>query len=297
MTSPQFEQSKPAPTLPSGACDCHVHVFGEPRRFPMSPARSYTPPPATSEQLAARQRALGLQRVVVVQPSIYGTDNSCMLDAVAQFGPDARGIAVVDRDITAEDIWFLDTSGVRGIRLNLAAGATGDLGRIRSELKLAGDLVSERGWHIQIFAELSLIGVLAKDLDDLRCDIVIDHFGRADPTKGSRQDGFKVLIDLLARSRTYVKLSAPYLISTDPDQSDVASLVHTLVETNPDRLLWASNWPHPGGGTGSRSGLDTITPARSIDDGAALTRLANWVPDVEIRERIFVTNPCRLYGF
>nr|WIE94650.1 amidohydrolase family protein [Mesorhizobium sp. WSM4875] len=292
-----LEQSEPVPPLPSGSCDCHVHVFGERGRFPMSPARSYTPPPATSEQLAAHQRALGLDRVVVVQPSIYGTDNSCMLDAVAQFGPNARGIAVVDRDITAEDIWLLDTSGIRGIRLNLAAGAIGDLGRIRSDLKFAGDLVSERGWHIQIFAELSLIGILARDLDDLPCDVVIDHFGRADPSSGARQEGFEVLTDLLARSRVYVKLSAPYLISKDPDQSDVASLVDALVETNPDRLLWASNWPHPGGGTGSRSGLDAITPPRSIDDGAALTRLANWVPDVGIRERILVTNPRRLYGF
>src|SRR5262249_29902987 len=160
---------------------------------------------------------------------------------------------------------------------------------IRDELKFAGDVVSERGWHIQIFTELSLIGALAKELDDLPCDVVIDHFGRADPSKGTQQEGFAVLTDLLARSRAYVKLSAPYLISAHLDQADVAALVQPFVDTNPDRLLWPSNWPHPGGGTGNNSGLDAIPPPRPIDDGAALTRLARWVPDVGIRKRILVT--------
>ncbi|MCZ7977251.1 amidohydrolase family protein [Agrobacterium salinitolerans] len=281
--------------IPQGACDCHVHVFGNDAEFPMWKGRSYTPPPAPVEALAVHQRALRFDRVVIVQPSIYGTDNRCTLDAVAKIGRGARAIAVVDNETTRRDLKDLAHGGVVGIRLNLAAAAAADLDRIRKQLYQAVEIAEPLGWHVQIFTELKIVAALENDFRQAPTPSVIDHFGRANAGEGTKQPGFDVLLDLVAAGHVYVKLSAPYLVSSSPTQDDVVPLMRALVRANSSRLLWGSNWPHPGAGTGIPA--DGIVPLRPIDDGAAVDTFASELNDPAVFKRILVDNPAKLFGF
>ncbi|WP_336510410.1 amidohydrolase family protein [Agrobacterium tumefaciens] len=287
--------SKVVTNVPRGACDCHVHVFGNEDTFPMWQGRSYTPPPAPVQSLVAHQRELRFDRVVVVQPSIYGTDNRCTLDAVAKIGSSARAIAVVAADTPRHLLQELADSGVVGLRLNLAAGAVADLDKIRRDVDQAFELAEPLGWHVQIFTELSIVTALERLFRQAPIPVVIDHYGRADATLGTNQPGFDGLLDLVANGRVYVKLSAPYLISSSAEQENVAPLVTALVRANVDQLIWGSNWPHPGAGTGIPN--DGLVPFRPIDDGAAVDSFASNVNEPGILKRILVDNPARLFGF
>lgn len=281
--------------IPQGACDCHVHVFGNDAKFPMWKGRSYTPPLAHVEALAAHQRALRFNRVVVVQPSIYGTDNRCTLDAAARIGSGARAIAVVDADTSSQDLQDLARGGVVGIRLNLAAAAVGDLDGIRGQLHQAIGIAEPLGWHVQIFTELKIVAALQSEFRQAPIPLVIDHFGRANAGDGVAQPGFDALLDLVAGGHVYAKLSAPYLVSSSPTQHDVQPLIEALVGANADRLLWGSNWPHPGAGTGIPA--DGVVPFRQIDDGVAIDMFASQLNDPDILKRILVDNPAKLFGF
>lgn len=294
MAAQGNDRMSPSFAMPAGACDCHVHVFGPSARFPMHPARGYTPGRASAAELAVHQRALGLERVVVVQPSVYGTDNSCTLDAVARLGPAARGIAVVDPAAPAEELAALRRGGICGIRLNLVADGVAEPEPARDALRKAGETAAATGWHVQVFAALGLIAALADDLLACPVPMVIDHFGLASAEKGPSQEGFAALLGLVGSGKAYVKLSAPYQISDAADHGDVEPLARALAAANPGRLLWGSNWPHPGGGA---PGPDGITPFRTVDDGAVLDRLARWIGDPAVMEALLVTNPARLYGF
>lgn len=282
--------------LPPGACDCHVHVFGPQSDFPMSAARSYTPAGAPADALLAHQKALGLDRVVIIQPSIYGTDNRCTLDAVRSLGQRARGIAVVERNVTSSELADLSAGGIVGIRLNLAAAAVKDIPQIASEIEWAFRLTAPLGWHIQIFTELPVLSALSSLLRQAPVPVVIDHFGRIDAAKGLEQAGVNALVELVGSGAAYLKLSAPYLISTAHLFGDVRPFVSLFSKANPERLLWGSNWPHPGGGTGAAS-PGGITPFRDVDDGHALDRLAGWVADDTLLKTLLVDNPARLFGF
>lgn len=289
--------ARPAFSMPTDACDCHVHVFGPAGRFPMSPSRAYTPGPATAADLLAHQQALGLDRVVVVQPSVYGIDNRCMLDAIARLGGSrARGVAVVDPNTPRPHLEQLDRAGVRGIRLNLVAAGIAGLTEAREQVARAGDLAASMGWHVQIFAELATVAALGADLEACAAPLVVDHFGRASARLGIGQPGFDVLLSLVGSGKVWAKLSAPYLVSELDDHGDVAPLVRALIAAEPNRLLWGSDWPHPGGGFGLPA-PDGIAPFRGSDDGAALNRLAQWVDDPALLELILSRNPARLYGF
>ncbi|MDG4889976.1 MULTISPECIES: amidohydrolase family protein [unclassified Mesorhizobium] len=282
--------------MPRGACDCHVHVFGPRKQFPLWNGRSYTPPPAPVEALAAHQAALNLDRVIVVQPSIYGTDNTCTLDAIRMMGPGARGVAVVDRHASPKGMEELASGGIVGIRLNLAAGSVSELDRIRDDVRWAFALTEKLGWHVQIFTELGIIAALEAELKQAPVPVVIDHFGRADADRGLDQPGLDTLISLVSSEKVYVKLSAPYLVSADPQSTAVGHLVRAFVKANPDRLLWGSNWPHPGGGTGASS-PHGVTPFRPVDDAKALDRIAAWVDSSDALRSILVRNPAKLFGF
>lgn len=288
--------SRPRVTLPSGACDCHVHVFGPVARFPMSDDRSYTPGEASVEALIAHQEALGLDRVIVVQPSIYGADNRCTLWALKELGGSARGIVVLDGSETTDLLRNYDAGGIRGIRLNLLAASNSEISEIRRQLLEAAKVAEVFGWHVQIFTSLDVINEIATDLAAMPVPLVIDHFGMVRASGGNNQTGLHSLLRIIDTGKAYVKLSAPYLVSAEYDQSDVIDLVEAFVRANPDRLLWGSNWPHPAGGTGSKV-QSAITPFRNVDDGIGLDRLSSWLQDSRLMTRILTDNPARLFGF
>jgi predicted TIM-barrel fold metal-dependent hydrolase len=292
-------RSKPNFAVPPNSCDCHVHVFGPVNRFPYVAARSYTPPNASVEELSQLQSDLHLGRVVLVQPSVYGTDNSAHVDAAKRLGPRARIVAVIDETISDDALEALHRAGTRGIRVNLATSGIDDPQRARQKLRSAASRAAGLGWHVQTYTKLSVIAALRDDMAALPTPLVIDHFGGAQGSLGVKQPGFDALL-ALARSGTYVKLSAPYRSSTvRPNFDDVTALAQALIAANPDRMVWGTDWPHPGGG-GARSEkrtLDEIEPFFDEDDGNTLNLLLRWAPDPAIRQKILVDNPARLYGY
>ena len=282
--------------MPAGACDCHTHVFGDPARYPFFAGRTYTPEPALVEEMTAMHRRVGLQRVVIVQPSVYGTDNAAALDAIKARGADARGIAVIGAETTEQEIDALHRAGMRGIRLNLATGGTNDPDEARARLGTAIDRMRGRAWHIQIFTGLGIIAALKNTIASSPVPVVIDHFGGAKAALGLEQPGFADLQALLRTGRVYVKISGANSASDRaPDYPDVAPLARALIAANPDRILWGSNWPHRGGTAANRP-KDWVPPP-PVDDGRMLNLLASWAPDAAVRRRILVENPARLFGF
>ena len=284
--------------VPSGACDCHTHIFGDPQRFPFAAGRTYTPEPASVDEVNALHRALHTSRVVVVQPSVYGIDNACTLDAIRQLGAGARGIAVIDASTAESALDEMGRAGVRGIRLNLEAGGPADPTVARQRFQWAVDRIQARKWHLQIFTRLQVIERIDDPVIGAPVPVVFDHFGGAQASLGVRQPGFATLLNLVRTGKAYVKISAPYLSSTQaPDYPDVAVLARALIAANPQRLLWATNWPHPDSSQVPGRKATDIAPLRKIDDGRIFNQLAVWAPDAAQRRTILVENPSRLYGF
>jgi len=279
--------------IPPGACDCHVHVF-DPARFPYAAERVYTPPAALIADLRDLQTALHFDRVVIVQPSVYGTDNSCTLDAIRTLGGRARGVAVIGPSTPAAALDDMAANGVRGVRLNFETAGETDPAAIKRHLAAVSGQVHARNWHVQLNTSLAVIAALKEDLAALPFPVVIDHFGRAKAALGPSQAGFAALLELVGSGRAYVKISAAYRTSDKaPDFPDAPPIAQSLVAANPDRIVWGSNWPHPGRGTTRTA----IAPPYPNDDGLLLNQLPRWVPDAAIRRKILVDNPARLYGF
>ena len=280
--------------VPAGTCDCHVHVFGPASQYPLDPARAYTPGDASIEDLVALHDALSVQRVVIVHPSPYGTDNSCTVDATRRLGERARAVSVIDAQISAMELEDMHAAGVRGVRVNLETGGQHDPTAARALLEKAAGRVAPLGWHVQTYTNLNVIGALHDVLLALPIALVVDHFGRAHAAEGTGQRGFAELLSLLRAGRAYVKISAAHRISKVSGFTDAGLLARAFFEANPDRVLWGSDWPHPGG---ARQDPAVIEPFNPVDDGMGLNSVAAWFPDPAAQRRILVENPARLYGF
>jgi len=282
--------------VPAKSCDCHTHVFGDVRRFPFAPVRVYTPEPASVAEMRSLHRALHTERVVLVQPSVYGTDNSCTLDAMKQLGASSRGIAVIDDKTTEAELDRMHGAGIRGIRVNLETGGQTNAGVGQRQLQSAIDRIKRRHWHVQVYTRLSVIEAMADVVMAAPVPVVFDHFGGAQGSLGVRQPGFETMLNLVRAGKAYVKISAPYRSSTEaPDYPDVAPLATALIEANPERILWATDWPHPAQIPGRP--FDEITPLFQIDDGRIFNLLPTWAPDPGRRKTILVDNPAKLYQF
>ncbi|WP_169457997.1 amidohydrolase family protein [Ottowia thiooxydans] len=288
----------PGAALPAGSCDCHVHIF-DPVRFPYATERTYTPAAAVTADLLAFERRLGIDRIVLVQPSGYGTDNSCLLDALRQLSTArARGVAVIDLPrITASEIDGLHAAGVRSIRLNLEVKGEQSPAKAKALLTEAFQVVESPGWSIQIYADASVIASVADLIAQAHTPVVLDHFGGIKAERGLAQPGFSSVLELIANDHAYVKLSAPYRASKLPGYEDLAPFAHRYIETAPHNLVWASDWPHTGSSTNRGGDLSQVEPFRLIDDGASLDLLRTWAGDAGTFQRILVDNAARLYGF
>jgi predicted TIM-barrel fold metal-dependent hydrolase len=276
--------------VPKGACDCHTHIF-DPQRFPYAEGRAYSPESASVAEMRSLHRALHTDRVVIVQPTSYGMDNSCTLDAVKQLGPAARGIVVVGEKTTEEDLDQMHRGGIRGIRIHLETSVA------KQHFKAAVDRIKRRSnWHIETYAQLSVIEAIKDEVIASPVSVSFDHFGGAQAALGLHQSGFDVLLSLVHSGKAYAKVSAPYRSSNlAPDYSDLDPLAKALVAANPQRIIWGTDWPHPQQIPGHKP--EEITPLFQIDDGRDLNQLAVWAPDPAQRKAILVDNPARLYGF
>src|SRR5690606_1382821 len=200
----------PASALPAGACDCHVHVVGDPRRYPMAADRHYTPGPAGPANLLRHLDGLGLARAVIVQPSIYGTDNRCLLDSLEALQGAGRGVAVLDPDVTPAALADLHACGVRGVRINLESAGRSDPHSIRAALAAWGRRLAPLGWHVQVYASLDAIAAAAPALGALPVPVVLDHFAMIPAGTALADPRVQAVLGLLASGAAYVKLSAPY---------------------------------------------------------------------------------------
>jgi predicted TIM-barrel fold metal-dependent hydrolase len=285
-------------SVPPGACDCHTHIFGDPRQFPWFSGRTYTPETASVEEMRALHRALHMDRVVIVNPSVYGADNSCTVDAMKQLGPRARAIAVIDDKTSAAQLEEMDRAGVRGIRLNFETFGQANPDATRKAFQSAVDRVAVRKWHIQIYTHLEVIESLHKEIMAAPVPVVFDHFGGAKGSLKMAQAGFGAMLDLVRSGKAYVKISGAYRVSDKPpDYPDAAPLAKALIAANAERIVWGSDWPHPAGGALPGHSASDLAPLLQIDDGRLLNQLAVWAPDPAVRKTILVDNPTRLYRF
>ena len=279
--------------VPEQACDCHVHAF-DPQRFPFAASRTYTPEPATAAQLLAIHRAVHVSRVVIVQPSVYGTDNSCILDAIKQYGSEARGIAVLPSEVSSSTFDNMERAGIRGVRINLGTGGNASLDEARNRFKSAIAQIGARKWHVQLYAALPVIAGLTELVLASPVPVVFDHFGGARAELGLHQPGFDKLLEFVRSGKAYVKISGAYRASgKPPDYPDVVPLAQALIEANPNRILWGSDWPHPDTDAGRKP--SDVSPLLRVDDGHLLNLLATWAPDAALRKKVLVDNPATLY--
>jgi len=284
--------------VPAGACDCHTHIHGDPEKFPFFAGRIYTPEMALPQEMAALHKALHMQRVVIVTPSVYGTDNSATLYGMKARGADARGVAVIDDKTPESELDAMDRAGIRGIRLNLATGGTNDPAVARQRFASGVDRVRGRNWHVQFYTNLQMISALKDQFLQSPEPLVFDHFAGAQAALGPEQPGFADVLDLVKSGKAYVKISGAYRASkTAPDYTDVVPLAKALIAANPDRIVWGTDWPHPDSVTPPGKQPTDVTPLFQIDDGRLLNQLPVWAPDAAVREKILVTNPARLYRF
>ena len=270
----------PRLTVPKGACDTHMHFYNA--AFPSAPTALMTPPDALVDNYRALQKRLGLERVVVVQPSTYGLDNSCQLAAMKALGENARGVMVVDTSTQDAELERLTRLGARGARFHMLPG-----GVVPWEmLEEVAARVHNFGWHIQLQMNGRDFPLREAALKRLPCALVVDHLGRFMDPVATDDPAFKALLRLVESGRCWVKLSGPYesSVSGGPEWADVAPEAQALARAAPERMLWASNWPHPG-------------RKNPPDEADLLDVLLDWVDDETVRNRILADNPAELYGF
>ncbi len=291
MTDPGF-------TVPAHATDCHSHIF-DPERYPYASNRRYTPPPATVDDLLRLHDKLGIQREVLVQPSVYGTDNSCMLAALRRLGERACGIAVIDRNFSHSRLEDMVSSGVRGVRINLEVSKSDNPAVASERLLETADQISGSGLLILMYAALPVVVACAPAVRKVNQRVLIDHFGLAKAVGGIDQPGFGELVALMSTPNVFMKLSGPYQISDrGPAYADIAPIARALLTAQPDRCVWGSDWPHTGGSNRPANYKPTdLEPFRNEDDGRNLGLVKDWAPDPYQRTKLLVDNPARLFGF
>ena len=226
---------------------------------------------------------LGFKRGVLVQPSVYGFDNNCLVDALAKAGPDFRGVAVLDPRCGDDELDRLHSLGVRGVRFNILFGG----GAALDQAWELGRRIRRLGWHIQLLLNVSAFHDLHAQVRGSPVPVVIDHMGHIPAQLGVEDTGFQTLLTLLRERSCWVKLSASYRLTSmsHPPYSDVAPLAKALVDAGPDHCVWGTDWPHP----------QIAVPMPN--DGDLMDHLLDWIPNEEIRRRVLVDNPARLYNF
>lgn len=275
-------EGKRTAKIPAGAADCHIHIYGSPSEYPLALTAPYPPPLATVRDYREVMAHLGLSRAVVVQPAAYGIDNRCTLDAVAEFGQAARAVVVITPDTPRSEIRQFHVAGARGARFFLMRGAVVTWSMLRPVAKMIADW----GWHIQLQFNGRELPEHETEIRALPCTVVIDHLGKfIDPVLPDHSAA-QTLLRLLETGRVWVKASSPYETSHSgpPDYEDVIPIAEKLIQAVPDRVVWASNWPHGGQKT-------------KPDDLNLLGLLDRWSPNLATRNNILVTNAERLYGF
>ncbi|HXJ01895.1 MAG TPA: amidohydrolase family protein [Micropepsaceae bacterium] len=269
---------------PANAADCHMHIYN-PARFPMPPSPRVAPTNAAVDQYRLLQKRIGTTRVVIVTPRNYATQNEATVDAIAQFGPNARGVAVLHPDVTDAELKRLNAAGIRGTRFSLgdpsSAVVTPDM------IEPLAKKVAPLGWHLQMNVQGEQIVALADVLKRVPTPLVFDHLGNPPLPAGIAHPSHAIIRGLIDSGKAWVKLSGAYLNSKmGPPYPEATTIAQDFVKAAPERLVWGSDWPHP-----------TSPGPTKPNDALLFDLLSVWAPDERIRNRILIENPITLYGF
>jgi predicted TIM-barrel fold metal-dependent hydrolase len=278
---PRIATRKPRFAVPAGACDCHAHIIGPAASYPFVPNRSFTPPDASVDDFLAMLSMLGLDRMVIVQPSVYGTDNRRTVDAVRSLGSDrARGVAMVGADVGMAELRELDAAGIRATRFITTAGGGPSLDQLPG---VAGK-IAELGWHIEMYVPLATLPTVLPVVRQLPVPVVFDHMGGL-PADGTADPLLDELLRLIEAGPHWVKLCGYRNSRTGYPYGDVAPLARRFLAAVPDRCVWGTDWPH------------TVIAGQMPEDAELLDLLGDWAPDEGLRSRVLVENPAMLYRF
>jgi len=285
--APDRKPRKPKIMLPPLACDCHAHICGPKARYAYYPERIYTPADALLPDYQHMLKTLGVERAVLVQPSVYGTDNTVMLEAMQAAGPQFRGVAVVADDASERDLERMHKAGVRGVRVNIVDVKNRKAGTLPlAALKQLALKVKPFGWHMEFLMHVDEFPDLDRMLDDFPVDTVYGHLGYMKTDKGTANPGFQALLRLMQSGRAWVKLTGPYRISTQPlPHADTNAYAHALLAAAPKQVVWGTDWPH------------VMVKGPMPNDGDLCNLLGDWIPDTALRKQVLADNPARLYGF
>ena len=289
---PDPNTRKPCFTPPSSSCDTHFHVFGPPETFPFVSTHEYTPPAAPLEHYLKMIAIIGIERAVVVQPSVHGLDNSATLDAIKNSGGRFRGVGRIDDQTPKSELQRLHDGGVRGVRFNL-------LDRPRGNVKLDAldrcvEHIVEFGWSVDLHIDTKNLMAQEKRIRSMPIPVVIDHIARVKPTEGLNQPAFQLLLDLMKHKHVWVKVSGADKICNSEVHSyfglpfvEVIPFARAVIAAAPDRVIWGTDWPHS----------NNFAPGHTPNDGDLVDLLAAFAPDDATRRKILVDNPAALYGF
>ena len=284
--APDPEIRSPKIQLPPGALDCHAHVCGPALEFPYTDERIYTPPDATLTQYESLLNMLGVERAVLVQPSVYGTDNRAMLAALATNPNKFRGVAVIDPKISDAELEAMHHAGVRGIRCNVVDVADKSKGLPIDELTAIAKRIQPFAWHLELLAHVNEYPDLAKTFANFPVDLVFGHFGYSHTRHGVNDAGFQGLLELLREQKAWVKMTGPYRICDgDFPYTDMRAFNDEVIQANSKRLIWGSDWPH------------VMVKKQMPHDADLCDLFGYWVSDPSLRKSILSDNPCMLYDF
>jgi predicted TIM-barrel fold metal-dependent hydrolase len=288
IAGPVAHPNPPREKPPKGAWDTHAHIFGPSDQFPYTAGRGYTPPDAPVEKYLALLDTLGCDHGLIVQGNAHGYDNRVLLDALQRFPHRLRGIAITDTRIAPVTLRAWHKLGMRGLRFHLFPERPNYVRGVGLDVfEVFRKTMAELGWVAQFFCEGRVLKDFAPALREIAQDmpVVVDHYGMVDAQRGVGDENFQALLRLVGDGHAHVKLSAAYRNSAQyPDYPDVRPFHEALLRANPERLMWATDWPHP-----------SIDAAVMPDDGHLLDLFCAWTPDESIRRRILVDTPARLF--
>ena len=272
--------------MPAHACDTHMHAFGPPGLYPSVATPRYDHPGGGLQQYASVAAALSIDRMVFVQPSFYGTDNSFLLEALKRVGAPARGVITLPETEVARNVLEkLHERGVRGLRIDLFKMR--DLGAAKSEylqaLRRVAGIARSIGWHVELYSPGVVLRTLAEHLPEIGVAVSVDHMGYMKSDDGLTDADFRKFVETVKSGQIWVKLTGPYRLSNGTDWGHADAMARTLIEAAPERVLWGTDWPH--------------IPDCNLDTGALLARLVRWCPEDELRTHILVDNPAHLYDY
>lgn len=289
---PDPNTRKPRFTPPPNSCDTHFHVFGPPEQFPFVSTHEYTPPAAPLEHYLKMIAVIGVERAVVVQPSVHGLDNSATLDAIKNSGGRFRGVARIDDRTPKSELQRMHDGGVRGVRFNLLDRPRGNVSL--DVLDRCVEHIAEFGWSVDLHIDTKKLLEEEKRIRSMPIPVVIDHIARIKPPEGLDQPAFQLLLDLMKEQHVWVKVSGADKICNTNVHSyfglpffEVIPFAQAVIAAAPDRVIWGTDWPHS----------NNFAPGHTPNDGDLVDLLAAFAPDEEVTRKILVDNPAALYGF